>query len=315
MEETIARYQTEMEELQKSRKEIIRQAKEEAERMLQESNARIENTIRTIKEAQAEKEKTRMARQELTDFRTSLDALASKEQEEKMARKMEKLKEKQEQQVIPASREETVNRLEVIEQRILEVQDKSGIPENTVRNILSQIASIKKGQSENQKQDLEDIKGLIVASHRYFKEKLKILFPADTHLPEKTESSSLYDKLLNGVTLYLKPKFFLFSAGILICLVSLVLNIRFAERMQQLQDNDIKYRYLLMKGKADGSSLDLLEMNFSWKRDNAFIQSITDMVIDFEYRSRKQAEALERARLLDEQAKQLKKEADKLRKP
>ena len=90
MEETIARYQTEMEELQKSRKEIIRQAKEEAERMLQESNARIENTIRTIKEAQAEKEKTRMARQELTDFRTSLDALASKEQEEKMARKMEK---------------------------------------------------------------------------------------------------------------------------------------------------------------------------------------------------------------------------------
>ena len=48
------------------------------------------------KEAQAEKEKTRLARQELTDFRTSLDALASKEQEEKMARKMEKLKEKQE---------------------------------------------------------------------------------------------------------------------------------------------------------------------------------------------------------------------------
>ena len=96
MEDTIARYQTEMEELQKSRKEIIRQAKEEAERMLQESNARIENTIRTIKEAQAEKEKTRLARQELTDFRTSLDALASKEQEEKLARKMEKLKEKQE---------------------------------------------------------------------------------------------------------------------------------------------------------------------------------------------------------------------------
>ena len=92
MEETITRYQTEMEELQKSRKEIIRQAKEEAERMLQESNARIENTIRTIKEAQAEKEKTRQARQELTDFRTSLDALASKEHEEKIAKKMEKLK-------------------------------------------------------------------------------------------------------------------------------------------------------------------------------------------------------------------------------
>ncbi len=95
MEETIARYQAEMEELQKSRKEIIRQAKEEAERLLQESNARIENTIRTIKEAQAEKEKTRLVRQELADFRESIDNLTSKEQEDKIARKMEKLKEKQ----------------------------------------------------------------------------------------------------------------------------------------------------------------------------------------------------------------------------
>lgn len=95
MEETIARYQAEMEELQKSRKEIIRQAKEEAERLLQESNARIENTIRTIKEAQAEKEKTCLVRQELADFRESIDNLTSKEQEDKIARKMEKLKEKQ----------------------------------------------------------------------------------------------------------------------------------------------------------------------------------------------------------------------------
>ncbi|WP_181990187.1 hypothetical protein [Bacteroides intestinalis] len=37
--------------------------------------------------------------------------------------------------------------------------------------------------------------------------------------------------------------------------------------------------------------------------------------IDFEYRSRKQAEALERARLLNEQAELLRKEADKLGKP
>lgn len=90
------------------------------------------------------------------------------------------------------------------------------------------------------------------------------------------------------------------------------MNIRFVERMQQLQDNDIKYRYILMKGKAEGSDINLLEMNFSRERDNAFIQSLTDSVKGFEYRSRKQAEALERARLLDEQAKQLKEQADKL---
>lgn len=95
MEETIERYQTEIADLQKSRKEILRKSKEEAEQLMQEANARIENTIRTIKEAQAEKEKTRQARQELTDFRQSMESLANKEQEEKMARKMEKLKEKQ----------------------------------------------------------------------------------------------------------------------------------------------------------------------------------------------------------------------------
>lgn len=85
--------------------------------------------------------------------------------------------------------------------------------------------------------------------------------------------------------------------------------------MQRLQDNDIKYRYILMKGKADGSSLDLLETRFSRKRDNTFIRNLTDSVKGFEYRSRKQVEALERARLLNEQAEQLKEEADKLGKP
>jgi len=95
MEETIAHYQTEIEELQKSRKEILQKAKEEAEQLMQEANARIENTIRAIKEAQAEKEKTRQIRQELNDFRESLDTLTAKEQEEKIARKIEKLKEKQ----------------------------------------------------------------------------------------------------------------------------------------------------------------------------------------------------------------------------
>ncbi|KAA6327135.1 Endonuclease MutS2 [termite gut metagenome] len=95
LEETITRYETEMEEFRKSRKEIIRQAKEEAEHLLQESNAKIENTIRTIKEAQAEKEKTRLSRQELTDFRHSVEKLISQEQGNKVARKKERLLQKQ----------------------------------------------------------------------------------------------------------------------------------------------------------------------------------------------------------------------------
>lgn len=96
MEDTIARYEQEIQELERSRKEILKKAKEEAERLLQESNAKIENTIRTIKEAQAEKERTRTVRQELTDFKQQVENLEKAALEEKIARKMEKLREKQE---------------------------------------------------------------------------------------------------------------------------------------------------------------------------------------------------------------------------
>lgn len=105
MEETIARYEREMEELQKSRKEILRQAREEAEQLLKNSNAKIENTIRTIKEAQADKEKTRLVRQELADFRTQIDH-SSAEAEAKIARKMEKLREKQERKKKPEAKKQ-----------------------------------------------------------------------------------------------------------------------------------------------------------------------------------------------------------------
>ena len=96
MEETIARYQREMEELQQQRKEIIRQAKEQAQQLMSEANSRIENTISAIKEAQAEKQKTRQARQELTEFRERLEQQQLAEEEERIARKMKQLQERQE---------------------------------------------------------------------------------------------------------------------------------------------------------------------------------------------------------------------------
>lgn len=96
MEETIARYERELEELDRSRKEILKKAKEDAGRLLEESNARIENTIRTIKEAQAEKERTREVRQNLADFRRQVEEADKAAMEEKIAHKMDRLREKQE---------------------------------------------------------------------------------------------------------------------------------------------------------------------------------------------------------------------------
>ena len=96
LETLIAQYEGEMEELKKSRKSVIREAKEEMQQLLQESNARIENTIRTIKEAQAEKEQTRQARQELAEWRDTVTDNTADEYESRIQRKMEQLRARQE---------------------------------------------------------------------------------------------------------------------------------------------------------------------------------------------------------------------------
>ena len=96
LEALIAQYEGEMEELKKSRKSVIREAKEEMKQLLQESNARIENTIRTIKEAQAEKEQTRLARQELAEWREVVTDNTTDEYEARIQRKMEQLRARQE---------------------------------------------------------------------------------------------------------------------------------------------------------------------------------------------------------------------------
>ena len=92
LEEIVGRYEQDLTDVNKQRKEIIREAKAEAQRILQEANARIENTVREIKEAQAEKEQTKLARKALEDFKTSVQE--TEEEDNRIARKMAKLKER-----------------------------------------------------------------------------------------------------------------------------------------------------------------------------------------------------------------------------
>lgn len=72
LEETIARYQSEMDNINRTKKEIVSKAKQEAADLLQQSNSLIENTIRKIKEAQADKETTRKVRQELEEYKQQI---------------------------------------------------------------------------------------------------------------------------------------------------------------------------------------------------------------------------------------------------
>jgi DNA mismatch repair protein MutS2 len=72
LEELIATYESQLGEIKTRKKEIIGEARNKAEDMLRDTNRMIENTIRTIREAQAEKEKTREVREELDSFREHL---------------------------------------------------------------------------------------------------------------------------------------------------------------------------------------------------------------------------------------------------
>ena len=74
------RYQKELEGIKQTKKEILDQAKKEAMEIVQGANKTIENTIRTIKESQADKEKTSVARKDLQEFITALQTKKESEQ-------------------------------------------------------------------------------------------------------------------------------------------------------------------------------------------------------------------------------------------
>lgn len=73
LEETTEQLRKELEQVTKQRKQVLKDAKNEASLLLQQANASIENTIRTIKQSQADKEKTAIARKKLEEYKQSIN--------------------------------------------------------------------------------------------------------------------------------------------------------------------------------------------------------------------------------------------------
>ena len=115
LEELSARYEKDLKELDEQRKVWMKKAKSEAETVLQQANAQIENTIRQIKEAQAEKEKTRAVRQDFEAFKRSITENESFS-EDKITRKIRQIQEReQRKKQKPKNQEKNVWKPEVIE--------------------------------------------------------------------------------------------------------------------------------------------------------------------------------------------------------
>ena len=157
------------------------------------------------------------------------------------------LKEKQETQVTPASREETLERLNAIEQALSELHSNPAILEKDLQAIRSQLDDIRNGMQGQQKH-IEDTKKIALETYRCFKVMIDALGSCKTDKKEATPLP-LYQRIYNKVASWICPGLFLFSAVLVICFVSIFLNVRLAERMQQLQDNDMKYRYTASKSR------------------------------------------------------------------
>lgn len=96
MQQTIARYETDVKEVELQRKDILRRAKEQAEELLKESNRRIENAIREIRESQAEKEETRRIREELNVFKQEISDVDETVNDEMIAKKIQQIQKRKE---------------------------------------------------------------------------------------------------------------------------------------------------------------------------------------------------------------------------
>lgn len=83
LESITDRYQKELQDIRQLKKDILAQAHAEAEEIISGANKQVENTIRTIKESQAEKQSTQQAREELQNFLGAFAAQKQKEQKEK----------------------------------------------------------------------------------------------------------------------------------------------------------------------------------------------------------------------------------------
>ncbi|MBO4574915.1 MAG: Smr/MutS family protein [Bacteroidales bacterium] len=90
LDEVVTKYKSQLADIEKNRKTLLREASKEAQEIIDRANAKIEKTIREIKEAQAEKIRTKELREELKEMKSNLA------NEEKNLAKQLKAEEKEE---------------------------------------------------------------------------------------------------------------------------------------------------------------------------------------------------------------------------
>lgn len=73
VDELAEKYKTELETIKAERNRLLKEAKAQAQQITAEANRQIENTIRVIRESQADKEQTRLVRRKIEQYKDSLE--------------------------------------------------------------------------------------------------------------------------------------------------------------------------------------------------------------------------------------------------
>ena len=94
LENITVKYEKELTDIQAVKKQLLAEAKKEAQMIIEQANKKVEATIKEIKEAQAEKERTKAARKELEEFNRILEQENRSESDLKIEAKMNKLLER-----------------------------------------------------------------------------------------------------------------------------------------------------------------------------------------------------------------------------
>lgn len=148
LENITGKYLKELEGIRQLKKQIIDDAKKEAEEIVRGANKQVENTIRTIKESQADKTTTNEARKELQNFMNALSEKKKQEEashDEYIEEKMRKLKERDARRLAgkakkaddkekeeAARQEAEKRRIEAFRNGVLKVGEKVRIKENGI---------------------------------------------------------------------------------------------------------------------------------------------------------------------------------------
>ena len=91
LESLTDKYEKELSEVKSLKKSILEEAKREAQEIVSAANKEVERTIREIREAQAERDKTKVAREKLSRFKEDLQKDKPSENDAAIERKMQQI--------------------------------------------------------------------------------------------------------------------------------------------------------------------------------------------------------------------------------